>query len=217
MKITNYAGLVFTTSLLMLAPSASAQAQSQSSSQAQVQPQSDSLADYARAVRKNKKPSAPKQYDNDNLPVNDKLSVVGPASADSDAKPAEAKTDADQPSDSADKTADKKPVAKADETPEEKQARFDEWKDKLSKEKGEVDSTAKELDLLQREYRLRAAAFYGDAGDRLRNSAEWDKENAQYQQQIADKQKEVDAAKQKLEDMQEDARKSGVPSADREQ
>ena len=79
-----------------------------------------------------------------------------------------------------------------------------------------MDQASKELDLLQREYRLRAAAFYGDAGVRLRNSTEWDKENAQYQQQIADKQKEVEAAKQKIDDLQEQARKAGVPSSVRE-
>src|SRR5690348_11571246 len=38
--------------------------------------QSDSLADSARAARKEKK-ETPKKFDNDNLPKNDKLSVVG--------------------------------------------------------------------------------------------------------------------------------------------
>ena len=42
--------------------------------------QSDSLADYARATRKEKKTTA-KQYDNDNLPKSDKLSIVGNAEA----------------------------------------------------------------------------------------------------------------------------------------
>src|SRR5207253_9960596 len=38
--------------------------------------QSDSLADSARAARKDKK-ETPKQFDNDNLSKTDKLSVVG--------------------------------------------------------------------------------------------------------------------------------------------
>ena len=58
--------------------------------------------------------------------------------------------------------------------------------------------------------------MYADAGNRLRNSAEWDKQDAQYKQQIADKQKALEDAKQKLEDMQEDARKAGVPASVRE-
>ena len=49
--------------------------------------------------------------------------------------------------------------------------------------------------MTQREYRLRAAAFYADAGNRLRGSGTWDKEDAQYKQQIAQKQKALDDAK----------------------
>jgi hypothetical protein len=58
--------------------------------------------------------------------------------------------------------------------------------------------------------------MYGDVGNRLRNETNWDKQDAQYKQQIADKQKALDDAKQKLEDMQEEARKAGVPASVRE-
>ena len=70
--------------------------------------------------------------------------------------------------------------------------------------------------MLQREYRMRAAAMYADVGNRLRNSTQWDKEDADYKQKIADKQKAVDDDKQKLDDMQEEARKAGVPSSFRD-
>jgi len=40
---------------------------------------SQPLGDYARAVRKDKKPTNAKQFDNENMPVDDKLSVVGGA------------------------------------------------------------------------------------------------------------------------------------------
>jgi len=50
----------------------------------------------------------------------------------------------------------------------------------------------------------------------LRNQAQWDKEDADYKQKIADKQKAVEDAKQKLIDLEEEARKAGVPSAMRE-
>jgi hypothetical protein len=75
----------------------------------------------------------------------------------------------------------------------------------------------REFDVLQREYQIRAAAMYADAGNRMRNSADWDKQDAQYKQQIADKQKALDDAKQKLEDTQEEARKAGAPPSVREQ
>ena len=193
--------------------------------------QSDSLGDYARAVRKDKKQTTTKQYDNDNLPKNDKLSVVGPApvsddSADKSANKVNGEVEAEakaaqptsdqagtptKPSDSAKKAEDKTSSSVAD-----KQKTDDEWKGKISTQKDKIDMLSRELDVLQREYRLRAAAFYADAGNRMRNSGSWDKEDAQYKQQIDQKQKALDSAKQQLDDMQEQARKSGVPSSARE-
>jgi hypothetical protein len=187
--------------------------------------QSDSLADYARATRKDKKSTA-KQYDNDNLPRQDKLSVVGNAPADSDAqtsdKPADANSDpqtaqaennqGSQPNPDAAKNPDSGSGSDA----EQRQKEMDEWKKKIDSQKEQVDLLTRELDVMQREYKLRAAAFYADAGNRLRNSGSWDKEDSQYKQQIAEKQKAVDQAKQSLEDLQEKARKAGVPAKNRE-
>ena len=182
--------------------------------------QQDSLADYARAVRKDKKQTTAKQFDNDNLPRGEKLSVVGNASEDTKAaKTADASKDGDsqnadtsgQKSAGSEKTPETKPGQ-----PQEREKPYDEWKDKLAAQKDKVELLTRELDVLQREYRLRAAAFYADAGNRLRNAGAWDKEDAQYKQQIADKQKAVNDAKQALDDLQEQARKSGVPSRVRE-
>jgi hypothetical protein len=170
--------------------------------QAQDQP----LGDYARKVRQEKTTEQPavKKFDNDNLPTDQKISVVGnaaPASADS--------------ANSADKAAPKTDE-KAPQSEELRQKAYAQWKQKISSQKEQIDMLSRELDVIQREYKLRAAAFYGDVGERLRNSAAWDKEDAQYKQQIADKQKALDAAKQHLDDMQEDARKAGVPNSMRE-
>jgi hypothetical protein len=188
--------------------------------------QADSLGDYARSVRKDKKQTTTKQYDNDNLPKNDKLSVVGPATDATD-RPAdkvngeidaEARVAQSQHDQSAAKPADTTPRAeeKTDSAAAEKQKMNDEWKSKISAQKGKIDLLSRELDVMQREYRLRAAAFYADAGNRLRNSGSWDKEDATYKQQIDQKQKALDDAKQQLDDLQEQARKSGAPSSVRE-
>lgn len=173
-------------------------------SRAQDQP----LGDYARKVRQEKTKAQPanKKFDNDNLPTNDKLSIVGNAAP----APEEGAADADK---SAEKAAEKE---KGPESAEQRQKAYDGWKQKIADQKEEIDRLGRELDVVQREYRLRAASFYADAGERLRNSAAWDKEDAQYKQQIADKQKALDDAKQHLDDMQEDARKAGVPSSMRE-
>lgn len=165
------------------------------------------LGDYARKVRQEKtkeqQPSG-KKFDNDNLPNDDKLSIVGsPAAA-----PADDAAAANAPAEKTDE--------KAADSGAQRQKANDEWKSKIASQKEQIDTLAKDLDLEQREYRLRAASFYADAGERLRNSAAWDKEDAQYKQKIADEQKALDTAKQHLDDMQEDARKAGVPSGMRE-
>ncbi|MGH9511869.1 MAG: hypothetical protein ACRD2U_07000 [Terriglobales bacterium] len=183
--------------------------------QTQVISPTESLGDYARTVRKEKKPSTAKKYDNDNLPVNDKISIVGNAPAETNTTGSPDQAAQAAPGTSA-TDADKKPEVKPGQTPEERQKVYDQWKQKISSQKDHIDLLSRELDVLQREYQLRAAAFYADAGNRLRNSAAWDKEDADYKQKIADKQKALDDAKQQLDDMQEQARKSGVPSSVRE-
>jgi hypothetical protein len=197
-----FAGMVLSS---MLASLLGAQSQTLASQPPPAAP-SQSLADYARSVRKDKKAEAPKVFDNDNLPTNDKLSVVGNA------------TDASATAPQTDAAADpsKPAVIKPGDSKEDRQKVFDEWKGKIDEQKDDISLLARELDVLQREYRLRAAAFYADAGNRLRDSKDWDKEDTQYKQQIADKQKIVDDAKQKLEDLQEEARKAGAPTSSRE-
>jgi hypothetical protein len=187
-----------------------------------------SLGDYARQVRKDPgtAPSKPKVFDNDNLPKVDKLSVVGrtPASA-SDSSPAQSETpapaanEAKGTSEAKTESQVKLPSNNAAPAPDDeaaKAAASKQWADKLATQKDQIDLLGRELDVLQREYQIRAAAMYADAGNRMRNSADWDKQDTQYKQQIADKQKALDEAKQKLEDTQEEARKAGVPASVRE-
>jgi len=171
-------------------------------------PDQTPLGDYARKVQKNPAKSKPKVFDNDNLPKDDKLSVVGEQTASN--TPDNATTEADS------KTAATDAAKPGDDDPARKQAEWKSWQDKLSTQKNSIDLASRELDVLQKEYQLRAAAMYADVGNRLRNSGQWDKEDADYKQKIADKQKAVDDAKQKLDDMEEDARKAGVPANMRE-
>jgi len=173
---------------------------------------SQPLGDYARAVRKDKKPTNAKQFDNENMPVDDKLSVVGGAVSSSDS-PAQNTADA---ASSEKKGDDKPPAIQPGQSQEDRQKTYDAWKDKLADQKAKMDLLNRELDVEQREYQLRAAAMYADAGNRLRNSGDWDKEDADYKQKIAEKKKAADEAKQRFDDMQEDARKAGVPSSVRE-
>jgi|SRR5271166_3569881 len=199
-------------------------AQNQTPSNSQSSPSSTPLGDYARQVRKDPDTkSKPKVFDNDNLPREDKLSVVGTpsdttANNSQESKPAESITPA-QPGNEPKATAgEKNPDSNAKAPVDEatKQAAWKQWGDKIAEQQKQIDLSQRELDVLQREYQIRAAAMYADVGSRLRNSADWDKQDAQYKQQIADKQKAVDDAKQKLDELQEEARKAGVPSSVRE-
>jgi len=183
-------------------------------SSAQDQP----LGDYARSVRKDEKPASAKKYDNDNLPATDNISVVGnatDATGPEDANPApDAKSAKPEDGAAASKPESKDAVKKDAGADAEKPG--DEWKKKIADQQGKIDLLSRELDVAQREYRLRAAAFYADAGNRLRNQGSWDKEDAQYKQDIAKKQKAVDDARKALADVQEQARKAGVPAKSRE-
>ena len=231
MKNTACCGIGLVLLLSLAALPASAQDQAPST------PQGSSLGDYARQVRKDPgTASKPKVFDNDNLPREDKLSVVGQTVATASDNSADAKASQSEgagvvapvkapgqnqsAAEGSSATQVKPPSseggAPAQDDEATKQAAAKQWGDKLAAQKDQIDLLGRELDVLQREYQIRAAAMYADAGNRIRNSADWDKQDAQYKQQIADKQKALDDAKQKLDDMQEDARKAGVPASVRE-
>ncbi|MGA7908515.1 MAG: hypothetical protein WCA16_13985 [Candidatus Sulfotelmatobacter sp.] len=208
MKRIVYLGFAIALSTVLGVSTAGAQTQPPAQS-----PDQNNLGDYARKVRKETTPakSKPKVYDNDNIPKDDKLSVVGPQAPENaaNAAPAEAGQEASAA-----------PGLKTAVSPEEDQAKkqveWKQWQEKINAQKDQIDLLNRELDVLQREYQLRAAALYADVGNRLRNQAQWDKQDVDYKQKIADKQKAVDEAKQKLDDLQEEARKAGVPAAMRE-
>ncbi len=189
--------------------------------------QSDSLADSARAARKDKKETS-KKFDNDNLPKTDKLSVVGkpepPEKSAEQASQSKSESEAKAEAKSEDKS-EAQPEAESGDSHEKPadsdkakdgQSKNQQWKDKITEQNHQVDLLTRELDVMQREYQLRAAAFYADAGNRLRNQGAWDKEDAQYKKQLDAKQKELATAKQDLEDLKEQARKAGVPAGLRE-
>jgi hypothetical protein len=198
-------------------------AQNQASTASQNSSSGSSLGDYARQVRKDPgNTTKPKVFDNDNLPREDKLSVVGrpatPAADSADAKTAQTESAASSDA-KAGAAPEKAPLTSTPKAPDDdktKENAVKQWADKLAAQKDQIDLLTRELDVLQREYQIRAAAMYADAGNRMRNSADWDKQDTQYKQQIADKQKAIEDAKQKLEDTQEDARKAGVPASVRE-
>src|ERR1700730_6827286 len=121
-------GLAFLT--ILLASLAAAQTSSSS-----VPPGQTSLGDYARKIHKN--PSAPKakpkMFDNDNLPTDDKLSVVGqkPSTEAANSAPVDDKDKADA-------------AAKPEDEQAKKEAAWKDWQNKLTAQKDSIDLTAPE-------------------------------------------------------------------------
>ena len=161
------------------------------------QQQQPTLADIARAARREKPATPSKVYTNDNLPKDAIISVTGTpapapaADATADAKPADAKAAAPSSADS----------KKAE----------DDWRNQIAKQQAEITQLERELDVLVRENKLRAATFYADAGNRLRDEKKYAEDDRKYQADIADKQKALDDARKKLDDLKEAARKAGMP------
>lgn len=187
---------------------------------AAAQNQSESLGDYARAIKKSKgapaeNPSS-KVYDNDNMPSQSSVSVVGSTLPDtnSDAKK-EQSSDAKAPASDQEKSSDKKkdPALSAGQTSEERKKALGEWKSEIDTQKAKVDLAARELDVLQREYKLKSATFYTDTARRVQNPNGFAADDAKYKQQIADRQKTLDDERSKLNDMQNRARQAGAPNS----
>jgi hypothetical protein len=211
--------------LLLVVAGIPARAQNQTPSGNETTASGQALGTYARQVRKTPETgNKPKVFDNDNLPKSDHLSIVGKPQAPASEQPqTEAKTEnapattGEASNEAKPASTEKTPASKAPEDEASKQTAWKQWGDKIRSQQQQIDLLSRELDVLQREYQIRAAAMYADAGNRLRNQADWDKQDTQYKQQIADKQKAVDEAKQKLEELQENARKAGAPTSVQEQ
>ena len=163
-----------------------------------------SLADAARKANKNR-PAEPTTR----VITNDDISSPKPPQTLND-ESASAKASDDKTADkSDDKSADKD--KKKEEKSGDDQAKLDkEWGDKIQAQKDQIALMERELDVLQRENKLRAASYYGDAGTRLRDEKKYAEDDRKYRDQIDAKQKAIDDAKSKLDQMKEDARKAGA-------
>jgi hypothetical protein len=177
--------------------------------------QSDSLGDYARAARKEKRPPAKKMYSNDSLPNSGCISVVGGASAanseQAEHDQAAAPTAEEQKPKSSDTQKAKAQKAEAAEKKEPQDEQ--EWREEISAQKKKIADLEHELDVTQREYKLLVADYYADAGTQLRDQKKFGDEEVRYRADMADKQKQIDEAKSRLQDMEEEARKAGMPSS----
>ena len=163
-----------------------------------------SLGDVARTERGKQKPQAARTYTNDDIP-----SVATPKDEPRTAA-TDAKTDSTARDKASDANADKK---KNDGTSAEKQNELNkEWTAKIAEEKANVAGIEREINLMQREQKLRFAVYYSDAGNRLRDDKKWADDQRQYQDDLASRQKDLADANAKLAETRDAARKAGATS-----
>jgi hypothetical protein len=186
--------------------------------------QAQSLGEAARKARKEKAAPSPAQkvYTNENLPsgplsvatVNDEEKPRPQENADGEVMPAEASAERE----AARLEGQQDGTAAASESgplPDSKQD-YSAWKTRIAEQKNKVELLERELGVLEREYRLRVAVFYADAGTRLRDDRKFADADRQYKSDLETKKNALAAAKQQLENIREEARKAGVPASVRE-
>ncbi|MGB9106385.1 MAG: hypothetical protein WCC59_16635 [Terriglobales bacterium] len=150
----------------------------------------ESLGELARQQRQLKRPSSARVITNDD---------IGMAAAPAPEAAVEAKGEKSD-----------KAEAAAVPSAEDKAKLAASFKAKADEQKKNITQLERELDVAQREYRLKVAVYYADVGNNLRDSKKWAEEDRKQRAEIEDKQKTLADAKQKLADIQEQARKAGV-------
>jgi len=178
-----------------------------------------SLGDVARTERGKQKPQAARTYTNEDIP-----SVTTPKDEPKTAAATDAKGDSTAPDKTAgdvkaSTTAETKPSSangekkKDDATSAEAQNKLNkEWTEKVAEEKANVADIEREINLMQREQKLRVAVYYSDAGNRLRDDKKWADDQRKYQDDLASRQKDLSDANAKLDEIRDAARKAGATS-----
>ena len=164
------------------------------------------LADAAREQQARKKAQNPTGhvYTNESMEFHPAPADATPAKSDS--------TSSDKPAAGADaKSADTGDADADAKAADDKKKAADAIKDKYSKQQADLVQLQRELDVLQRENRIRAAVYYSDAGARLRDEAKYAEEDRKYAAEIAAKQKAIADGQANLDKIREEARHAGVP------
>jgi hypothetical protein len=150
------------------------------------------LGAFARQQRQEKRPSAKKVYTNDDIasqPLpNEPTAPTAAATTAADATAAKPKTP----------------------SPEDKDKATGALQAKVNAQKAEIASLTRELDVADRENRLRIANYYADAGNSLRDPKKFQDEQKAKEDEIAGKKKAIEDAKAKLADLIEEGRKAGL-------
>jgi hypothetical protein len=162
-----------------------------------------SLGDVARANRAKKHDTATTKLDDDSF-----ARSTAPST-----EPAPKEDAASKDASKAEEKGGEAKDAKKDAAEAQKQ-KNEQLKGQIESQKKEIASLQREIDIAEREARLRAAAYYADAGVMLRDQAKFAEDSRKSQSEIDGKKQALGAAQEKLSDLQEQARKAGLGSSD---
>src|SRR5262249_6660892 len=188
---------------LCLAPAAPLCAQS--GSQQSSQQDQDPVAEAARKAREQKKdqPKPKKVFDDDNIPRASRTEAPTPAQPAQGQQAGAGQTEAGKPA------AKGEAAAQSGDAADGKQKSPEEiWRERFKTQHDKIAKAEKELDVLQRESDKAGLQYYSDPQKALmeQNSR---KDINDKNTKIAAKQKEIEALKQQLSDMEGELRKSG--------
>jgi hypothetical protein len=163
------------------------------------------LGDLARDARRQKTPRSKVVVSDDELRTS-----APPPETKADAKPGAAKTAAKSAAPAAAAKDEGKEAPDESGKDAEKAQGF---RQRVVEQKKAIGTLEKEVDLLQREMALQTAQFYADAGTQLRNGKDWAERRKKFEDEIATKKTALTAAKEKLDDIREEARRAGLASS----
>jgi chromosome segregation ATPase len=154
-----------------------------------------SLGEVARENRNTPHPRAKKVVTNDEIPSVDTLSTVPSSARDKSGSEKAAKGAAPESADA---------LAKKDA----------EWNQKFSQQQEKITLLERELKVSEQEARQKQLAHIADVNARVNNQQQYAEAEKLDQDDLAQKREKLNAERQKLESMQEDARHAGVKLPD---
>lgn len=170
---------------------------------------SQSLGDVARQNRQAKQTSTKKAahvYTNDEIPSVPVIREAPKSATAADGAPANQKpADAQSPA-----SENKGEAAKAAPAPDAKD--LSALRAQVQEQRKAVELLERELNVAQREHQIQTAVFYTDAGSRLRDPKDWAEKQKKFEEEMTAKSKALEDAKQKLQNMEDEARRESSAS-----
>ena len=178
-----------------------------------------SLGEVAREIRDAPHPRATRVVTNDDIPSVDTMSAPAKTNA------AEATRGNDKASPKAEsKAGSERAAAKASEpgsatgelakTDAEQKKQEAEWNSKFSLQREKISLLERELKVTQQEDQQKQLAHMADVNGRLNNQQQYAEAEKLDREDLAQKQEKLNAERQKLDSMQEEARHAGVKLPD---